>query len=207
MTAEWVSAVAAAGTLIVIAATAFAALVQLRHIRAANQLTGLLHFTDTFESDEIQSANVFIERELAQRLRDSTFVEGLLESNTDRREHPELRVCDFMEQQGSYIKYGMIDQEQYLDLVGAYVSSMWQALHGVVALRRAARNSARMYENFEFLASLASRRDRPQRYRFRAGVLMCEDEWRAMAERVMSNANMDHAKRVDADARRSNEQA
>lgn len=142
MSAEWVSAIAAAGTLIVIAATAFAALVQLRHIRAANQLTGLLHFTDRFESDEIQSANVFIERELPQRLRESTFVNGLLEANTDRREHPELRVCDFMEQQGSYIKYRMIDREQYMDLVGAYVTSMWDALRGVVAIRRTARNSA-----------------------------------------------------------------
>ncbi len=55
MSPESVSAVAAAGTLIVIAATAFAALVQLRHIRAANQLTGLLHFSAVFESDDIQT--------------------------------------------------------------------------------------------------------------------------------------------------------
>lgn len=190
MSAEWVSAIAAAGTLIVIAATAFAALVQLRHIRAANQLTGLLHFTDTFESDEIQSANAFIERDLPQRLRESAFVKGLLEANTDRREHPELRVCDFMEQQGSYIKYGMIDQEQYMDLVGAYVTSMWDALRGVVALRRTARNNAAMYENFEFLASLASRRARPQRYPYGACVLMSEEEWRAMAESIRRDANI-----------------
>ena len=191
MSAEWVSAVAATGTLVVIAATAFAALVQLRHIRAANQLTGLLHFTAVFESDDIQSANAFIEHELPQKLRDGAFVKGLLETNTDRREHPELRVCDFMEQQGSYIKYGMIDKEQYIDLVGAYVSSMWQALQDVVAVRRAARNNAAVYENFEFLASIAARRKtRPQVYPYGVPALMPEKEWRAMADRVRRDANV-----------------
>lgn len=191
MSAEWVSAVAAAGTLIVIAATAFAALVQLRHIRAANQLTGLLHFTSAFESDEIQSANAFIERELPQKLRDSAFVKGLLETNTDRREHPELRVCDFMEQQGSYIEYGMIERQQYIDLVGAYVSSMWVALREVVAIRRAARNNAGMYENFEFLASLAAnRKRRPQMFPSGVAALMSEKEWRATAERIRREANV-----------------
>lgn len=141
MTAEWVAAYAAVGTLLVIAATAFAALVQLRHIRAANQLTGLLHFTAVFESDEIQSATAFIEQQLPEKLRDPQFVRGLLRVNTDRREHLELRVCDFLEQQGSYIKYGMIDKDQYIDLVGAYVTSMWAALKEVVALRRAARDN------------------------------------------------------------------
>lgn len=192
MSAEWVSALAAAGTLIVIAASAFAALIQLRHIRAANQLTGLLHFTAVFESDDIQSANAFIEHELPHKLRDGAFVKGLLEVNTDRREHPELRVCDFMEQQGSYIKYGMIDRAQYTDLVGAYVTSMWQALRDVVALRRAARENPAMYENFEFLASLAAKAQGNAAQQYPGGVpaLLPEAEWRAMAERVLERANV-----------------
>jgi hypothetical protein len=192
MTAEWVSALAAAGTLAVIAATAFAALAQLRHIRAANQLTGLLHFTAAFESDEIQSANAFVEHELPTKLHEPAFVSGLLEVNTDRRQHPELRVCDFMEQQGSYIKYGMIDREQYIDLVGAYVRSMWQALREVIAIRRAARNSGAMYENFEFLASLAMRAERrpPQPFPGDVRALMSEHEWREIAQRVIAEATL-----------------
>lgn len=191
MTPEWVSAFAAIGTLIVIAATAFAALVQLRHIRSANQLTGLLHFTAVFESDEIQGATAFIEQQLPEKLHDPAFVKGLLLVNTDRREHPELRVCDFMEQQGSYIKYGMIDQEQYIDLVGAYVSSMWDALTEVVALRRAARNSGAMYENFEYLACLSRMRSAiPQKYPHGVGALMPESEWRAAAKRSIAKAGL-----------------
>lgn len=186
MTPEWLSAGASVGTLLVIAATAFAALVQLRHIRSANQLTGLLHFTAAFESDDIQSANTFIEQQLQQKLRDPIFVRGLTAVNTDRREHPELRVCDFMEQQGSYIKYGMIDSAQYVDLVGAYVTSMWEALREVVALRRAARNSGAMYENFEFLASLAmQQRDKLQGFPGHVPVLMPETQWREIAQRII----------------------
>lgn len=191
MSAEWLSAIASTGTLIVIAATAFAALVQLRHIRAANQLTGLLNFTEAFESDALQSANAFVQHELPGKLRDSAFVRGLLETNTDRREHPELRVCDFMEQQGSYIKYGMIDRAQYIDLVGAYVTSMWEALRDVVALRRAARNSGAMYENFEYLACLASRnRGEAQRYPGRVQPLLPESEWRAIAARLITQVHV-----------------
>lgn len=191
MTAEWVAAFAAVGTLVVIAATAFAALVQLRHIRSANQLTGLLHFTNVFESDSIQSANSFIAHQLSGKLRDAAFVRGLLETNTDRREHPELRVCDFLEQQGSYIKFGMIDRAQYVDLVGAYVTSMWDALGEVVALRRAARNDGAMYENFEYLASLAAGLKRkPQSYPHGVAPLMPEKDWRGIARRSMESAHI-----------------
>jgi len=183
MNAEWVSAISSIGTLVVIAATAMAALIQLKHIRAANQLAGLLNFTAAFESDDIQSANRFIGHELPQKLNDPAFVRGLLEINTDRREHPELRVCDFMEQQGSYIKYGMIDKAQYLDLVGAYVTSMWEALREIVAIRRHVRNSGRMYENFEYLASISAGRDGPRPFPHGVRILMPEAEWREIAQR------------------------
>jgi len=67
-------------------------------------------------------------------------------------------------------------------LVGAYASSMWQALKPVVALRRAARDSAAMYENFEYVASLDLRRQaRGSRRKPPLGNLMPEDEWRTLA--------------------------
>jgi hypothetical protein len=199
VTPEWVAAIAAVGTLIVIAASAFAALVQLRHIRSANQLTGLLHFSEVFESDEIQGATNFIEHRLSDKLRDPDFVKGLLEVNTDRREHPELRVCDFLEQQGSYIKYGMIDRDQYIDLVGAYVTSMWEALKEVVALRRVARDTGTMYENFEFLACLAKlQRIVPQKYPHGVEPLMPETKWRSIAKRAIANAEPDDVNEIRA---------
>ena len=192
VTAEWVSAFAEVGTFIVIAATAIAAVVQLRHIRSANQLTGLLKFTSIFESEEIQSANQFIAHELSDKMRDAAFVRGLLEANTDRREHPELRVCDFLEQQGSYIKFGMIDKAQYIDLVGGYATSMWDALREVVALRRAARDSGTMYENFEYIAALAaSFTSKARGYPRGVSELLPEAQWRELAAQSKANANVE----------------
>lgn len=90
-----------------------------------------------------------------------------------------------MEQQGSYIKYGMIDEKQYVDLVGAYVTSMWEALREVVAIRRHARNSGRMYENFEYLASVVARRDSARSFPSDVPPLMPESEWRELAQRAL----------------------
>ncbi|MBV9272006.1 MAG: hypothetical protein JO165_13010 [Candidatus Eremiobacteraeota bacterium] len=136
--------------------------------------------------------NHFIEHELVQKLLQADFVAGLLEVNTDRREHPESRVCDFLEQQGSYIKYGMIERRQYMDLVGAYASSIWQALKPVVALRRAAPNSSAMYENFEYVASLDLRRRRADtRREAPLATLLPEDEWRAVAADYVAAAGVD----------------
>jgi hypothetical protein len=73
----------------------------------------------------------------------------------DRRTHPELFVADMLEQTGSYIKYGMIDGEQFLDLTNTYIIHTWANLKEVVLLRRAASGSSSMYENLEYLTVLA----------------------------------------------------
>lgn len=153
MNAETIGAISSVATFLVIGVTAIAALVQLRHIRSANQLTGLLHYIARWESDAVQSATSFVETQLKEKLEDPGYRSGLWHHNPDRREHPELRVADWCEQMGSYIKYGMISGEQYLDLGGWYIDSMWEQLQEVVAIRRAASGKSAMYENFEFLAA------------------------------------------------------
>ena len=55
MSQETLSTAAAVGTFIVIAATAIAAVVQLRHLRAQNQLTGLLTVLARVEAPEFNS--------------------------------------------------------------------------------------------------------------------------------------------------------
>ncbi len=187
MRAEYLSAYAAIGTFLVIAITAIAAVIQLRHIRGANQLTGLLHLTEAWRGDAIQQANRFIHEELPARLRDPGYLAELMAPDPNRRTHPELLVADLLEQTGSYIKYGMIDGQQFLDIVAGYVTHMWECLKDVVALRRVASNSASVYENFEYLAVLAQ--DFYANHKggnFPRGVrrLMSETEWRELAARL-----------------------
>jgi hypothetical protein len=185
MTAETLSAIAAVGTFIVIAVTAFAAIVQLRHIRAGNQLAGLLHHVARWESDELQSAAKFVENELPAKLKDPDFLESLWTDNPDRRVHQELRVADWCEQMGSYIKYGMISEAQYLDLGAAYVDVMWGRLREVVAIRRAASGSNAMYENFEFLAARAKTFNAAHpagNYPRHAKHLLLEEDWKKIRD-------------------------
>ena len=183
MTAEYLSAYAAIGTFVVIAITAIAAVVQLRHIRGSNQLAGLLHVTEMWRGDAIQQANKFIDEDLAERLRAPSYRAELMERVPSRRTHPELLVADMMEQTGSYIKYGMIDGQQFLDITGNYVEHMWARLKEVVAIRRVATNSAALYENFEYLAALEQDfRAKHAADNYPRGVrrLMPEAEWREL---------------------------
>lgn len=183
MSAEYLSAYAAIGTFIVIAITALAAVVQLRHIRGANQLTGLLHVTEAWGGEHIQGANRFINTELPARLRDPQYRSELMSPDPDRRAHKELIVADILEQTGSYIKYDMIDGQQFLDITGGYVRHMWDRLRPVVAMRRVATNSASLYENFEYLAVLEQDfRAKHGGDNYPRGVrrLMSEAEWREL---------------------------
>ncbi len=186
MSAEYLSAYAAIGTFLVIAITAIAAVIQLRHIRGANQLTGLLHLTEAWRGDAIQQANRFIQEELPARLRDADYLAELMGPDPSRRTHPELLVADMLEQTGSYIKYGMIDGQQFLDITASYVDHMWNSLKDVVALRRAAIGSASLYENFEYLAVLAQdfhAKHKKDNYPRGVRRLMTEPQWRELAAR------------------------
>jgi hypothetical protein len=185
MTAETLSAIASVGTFIVIAVTAVAALVQLRHIRAGNQLTGLLHHVERWESDTLQAAADFVETKLPAKMKDPDFLDSLWVGTPDRRVHQELRVADWCEQMGSYIKYGMISEAQYLDLGAHYVSSMWDQLREVIVIRRAATGTNAMFENFEFIAARAkafAAAHPAGNYPRRVKHLIMDEEWRKLQD-------------------------
>lgn len=158
MTPELISALASIGTFIVIAVTAVAAIIQLRHIRSSNQLSGVMEYIKIWETEQVQRANVYIHDELPAKLRDSAYRRELFALDVDRTRHPELVPCDWCEQAGSYIKYGLIAEAQFLDLAGGYVERIWPALKEVVAIRRAALGTSEMYENFEYLVSVSQQR-------------------------------------------------
>ena len=198
MTAEQLTAFASLGTFVVIAVTAVAALVQLRHNRAANQLAGVLEYIKLWEGDAIQRANRFVGEQLTTKLKDPAFRRELFGKIVDRTAHPELFVADWCEQAGSYIKFGLIAPNQFLDLAGGYVETMWQELREVVAIRRVAGGQS-IYENFEYLAALQQQ----QRQRHRVGSypsniphLLSEKECRELAG-AFPNGDVDETNLTD----------
>ena len=70
---DWAEAVAAAaqlGTLLVIGGSVIAALVQLRHVQAGNQLQALLSLERDFHAPDLQAALTYVQEHLPERLED-----------------------------------------------------------------------------------------------------------------------------------------
>ena len=68
MSPEWLTAIGTLGTFVVIAASAVAALMQLRHMRGSNAIVALTECREKLESEEFQNARRFIQTELPRLL-------------------------------------------------------------------------------------------------------------------------------------------
>jgi len=160
MSLEALSAAAAAGTFIVITASAIAALVQLRHLRISNQLDGLLTFLQILQSAEMRELLNFVRHDLADRLRDPEFQNELRERPVNRAKHPELYVCQFFDHIGSHVRSGLIEEAIFLQTTWYDVNLYWTLLTPVLEITRqnTPQDNRRKYafENFEYLAARAA---------------------------------------------------
>ena len=73
MSAEWLTAVSTFATFVVIAGTAVAAVIQLRHMRNTNQLTVLNEVRREMRSPEFAQALDFIQNEFPRRAQEPAF--------------------------------------------------------------------------------------------------------------------------------------
>lgn len=155
MSLELLNTLASIGTFVVIAVTAIAALVQLRHLRSSNQLAGLLHTVKVFEDKDFQSKLTWLREEFPAKMKDAKFLAELhYPGALSRTDHPELAIADLWEQTGVYIKYGLVSEEAFMDLAGHSVLQMWYSVAEAIKVRREVSGDA-SYENFEYVASRA----------------------------------------------------
>jgi len=147
---------ASIGTFLVILATAVIALVQLYHIRRANQLSGLLSTFETLQDPSTRELINFVRHDLADRMKDDAFRQGLRAVPIDRRIHPEAHLCDIYNHIGSFVRSGLIDEDIYLRTDWYNVILYWGLLKDVIAEGRSA-NRPYIFENFEWLAARAAR--------------------------------------------------
>lgn len=155
MALELVSAVASAGTFLVIAATAIAAFVQLRHLRRSNELAGLQSAFQMLLDPAVRELVNFVRHDLPLRMKDAAFRKTLLAIPIDRREHPELYLCDMYNHVGSFVRNGLIDEQIYLQTEWYNVTLYWTLLQEVISEVRS--NRPFLFENFEWLADRAKR--------------------------------------------------
>lgn len=158
MALESINTLAAVATFLVIAATAAAAMIQLRHIRHGNELQTIMALRTLRDSPLIEEAFNFVAHDLEGRMKDPAFRRELEATAPPLRGvHKELVLCDYFEHVGSYVKYGLISAELYLDF--ANPERYWNLCAEALALYRRHRGS-QAYENFEYLVVLSQDWDR-----------------------------------------------
>jgi len=158
MSLDLINAIVAVATLAVLGATVFAAVSQLRHMRASNELEAVLAVEHEFRSRELQDALNYVQNHLPERLQDAAYRSELSSPGyIDMRRHPEMRLCNWFNAVGSLVQNGFLNEHVFLDAFGRLVGYYWEALGPVIALLRRVRGSGQ-YAGFEYLAYRARQR-------------------------------------------------
>jgi hypothetical protein len=156
MSLELVSAIAAIGTFVVIAATAFAAIVQLHHLRGGNQIVALTEIREVVESEKFVAARRFLVDELPGLMKEPGVKEGLQGVLIDARLEQASYVGNIFEGLGTLVKYRIIDRDIACDLWGGVVLIAWKQLLPITTLRRQRPGPwGALWENFEYLAVMS----------------------------------------------------
>ena len=149
---DWLTAIGSMGTFAVIAASASAALFQLRHMRAANQLEAILAMEEHFRDPELQAAFVFVQNDLPTRLKDAAYRDELERRGfVDSQAHPELLVCNWFNKIGLLLKRRIVSEETFMDLYSRLIAHYWNTLAPVIVLMRRTHTQGE-YNDFEYLA-------------------------------------------------------
>lgn len=165
MNLEILNTLASVATFLVIAVTAVAATVQLRHLRASNQLTGLLTVLARVENPTFNEWADGARRVLPARLQDAEFRKSLQDSTFERHNNPWLNLANSYEWFGSLVKHGLIPQEEVMDVYASRIIQAWELVEDAVAISRRVEGPA-VWENFEYLVVRARKwtADHPRGY-------------------------------------------
>ena len=185
MSLELWNTVASIGTFFVILATAIAAVLELRHMQAKNQLQAVLTLQREFRDPELQESLRYVQFYLPQKIRDPQYRAELARIGfIDSRVHMEMTACNFFNQMGTLVKNHIVDADAFLDQTSRIIDQYWKLLAPVIAILRRTRGDEQ-YQNFEYLAALSKewRKEHP------AGVypkdvprMPLEDVWKVEDE-------------------------
>jgi len=154
MSAEWVTAIATVGTFLVIAGSAGAAVLQLRHLRSSNQIVALNEIKSTLETEMYRSAMRFVREELPERYSNAEVRCILLKTLRSKELEPLTLIANFFEEVGTFVRVGYIDKIA-CDIWGAIILDCWAKLEPFITNHRIVANHPMDWINFEYLAVLS----------------------------------------------------
>jgi hypothetical protein len=134
--------------------------IQLDNLRRATQLEGLMKIFDDLHNPTYLRARRFVATDLYKKLTDPAFRDevalGIIWTKNPNEIHEELFVLRTFETIGSTVRHGLLDADVVLDAIAPSVIVSWEHLREVIEMQRAGMHP-RMWENFEYLNTLASR--------------------------------------------------
>lgn len=159
MSLELVNTLATVGTFLVIAATAIAAIVQLRHMRSSNQIAALNELRESIAKHDFQAAEHFVRTELPGLLKDPAFRYELgtpAARTAENRQRIQMVnvLANFYEGMGLLVKTGLVNPALALDMWSTRLAMHWKALAPVIAIMRRKANKG-LWENFEYIVVLS----------------------------------------------------
>ena len=146
---EILNTVAGIGTFLVIAATALAALVQLRHMRVANQLEGLLSVLARVEDSNFNTWLTLTQQQLPVLMNDPAYLRSVVD-NTFDRSVAWLQLGNSYDWVGSLVKNRLIPEHAFLDVYCFRIIQAWELMTPIIVLARYNTSDA-VWENFEYL--------------------------------------------------------
>ena len=153
---EQLNIVISVATLVVLLTAAVAALVQLRHIRASNDLNTFSEALELWYSAPVQNGIAFIQSDLATKMKDPVFRRELdTPGPVDRARHPDLNVLDYFDNLAIYLVMGNMREDMIMQAAGQAACNLWQSLSPTIAIARRQRG-AQLYASFEYLVSRRS---------------------------------------------------
>jgi len=161
MSLELLNTVATLATCVIIATTAIVALVQLRHLRASNQIQGQLAINALIQSDQFWDAQMKIEG-LSAMLNDPTFAWAFRQRLSEELP-PEVVamrraarvVGSNLENIGNMIRNGLTEKGLFIEQFGNVVSEAWNLLEPYARVRRQLEENDAVWEDFEYLTMLS----------------------------------------------------
>jgi hypothetical protein len=143
---ELANTLATFGTFVVIAATAIAAIVQLRHARSSNQIEAYAELREVRDTPEMLSAQQFVHHDLNEKLKAPEFRYQVAHREAMTPENQRLwnqitRVGNYYEGMGILVKSGLADKNLVLDDFYGGILNNWQRLIPVVARPRSVMSS------------------------------------------------------------------
>jgi hypothetical protein len=167
MSPETITAISSALTALVIAATAVAAVVQLRHMRSGNLIEAVLSFRAMLEDDEHRKANRLLRGgDLARELKDPQFRRYLyrISKKLPLQDVPP-RYIDLQEAAialgnsfeliGGMVRNRVVSPGIFLANYWWVVTNTWERLKEYVALARQYTGNDGLFEDFEYLTVIS----------------------------------------------------